>query len=132
MAQYEKATDKAAFIAEHAILAPRSLCGLAMSFIWRHYGKALHDIAVGDTATGGVYIAGGSIRKNLPLTADPSQANPLIEGLIMQEFDGGPTHCSWVNRIPVYAITDAKIGFRGALSVATNPDYFAAERNRQR
>ena len=46
---------------------------------------------------------------------------------IMTEFDNGPSHRDWVNEIPVTVIMDRQVGLKGALHVATTPDWMKRE-----
>ena len=138
--QYEAAEDKAEYVAtmaKHTSLDRHSLrgriFGITMDYFWKHYGMALHDLAVHENARGGIWVAGGIIRKNIRASVDeqmPDYHEPdgNIAKKIMDAFESGPTHSEWVNKIPVNVIMDKRIGLKGAIEVAFTPEYFSRER----
>ncbi len=122
--------DKGAYIAGQAKLHPESIYGQTMGYHWKHTGMALHDSAVQEVARGGVWIAGGIIRKNIlnkELSKDGAQiVDHKIEEIIVENFDRTPSHAIWLQQIPIKALT-ANVGRRGALAVATTNEYWERE-----
>jgi glucokinase len=125
---FEEAKDKAECISKLAKANPNSIFGKVDEFFYRVYGRALHDLAVHENARGGIWVAGGIIRKNIELKLGSIIVDKRISDLIMNEFDNGPSHRSWVNRIQIHAILDKEVGLKGAKYVASNPDIFEMER----
>lgn len=126
--QLNVAEDKAAYIATKAYkLKSPDIFLKTMDFFWKTYGRALHDLAVHENARGGIWIAGGIIRKNLDDSISKSYRD-RIEKTIMEEFNSGPTHRDWVGRIPVKVIMDKRTGLEGCIQVAANEDYMNLEK----
>ncbi|MBM3234366.1 hypothetical protein FJZ19_04720 [Candidatus Pacearchaeota archaeon] len=119
--------DAAAYIAQRA-KQDKGIFWDAMRFFWKIYGRCLHDLAVHENARGGIWVAGGIIRKNIETYPGSGQADRDIEKIMMEEFDSGPTHTDWVNKIPVRVILDKRVGLEGAISVASTTEYFERER----
>ena len=97
-----------------------------MKFFWKTYGRATHDLVVHENARGGVWIAGGIIRKDYAGGND--QYKEKVKDWFMTEFTSGPTHRSWVNKTPLHVITDKRAGLEGCIEVGSNPEYFERER----
>ncbi len=110
----------------------KSIFVKTMDFFWKNYGRALHDLAVHENARGGIWVAGGMMRKDLETYPGSEKANPYIEKTIMREFDSGPTHRNWVNKIPVNVIMDKRVGLKGAIEVACTSEYFEKERYKEK
>ena len=107
--------DTAAFVAGKAKADPASVHGRVMDVFWNHYGTAMRNIAVHEVARGGLWIAGGIIRKNI---MDGENVDARIESRLMSSYINGSHHYDWLSKIPVYAIMDAEIGLKGALQLA--------------
>lgn len=123
--QYKTTEDRAAYIADQAKMAPESIYGRTMGFMWAVYGRELRNKAVHENARGGIWVAGGIPRKNI---LKDKEVDSKIEGIIMHEFDNGPSHASWVNKIPTKVIMDSEDGLKGAKAVASTPFYMKREK----
>lgn len=123
--ELEGAEDKAAFIAKKAKEDRESVFGKTMKYFWMHYGMALHDLALHENATGGIWVAGGILRKNI--LDKGGEIDPYVEQLIMDYFEKSRTHAHILREIPVYVIMDPEIGLRGAIEVAANRRYMERE-----
>ncbi len=103
--------DRPAVVAQNADKDP--LCRKAMDTWIRCYAAAAKNCAIFPLAPGGVFLAGGIAAKILP---------EFQSGAFMREF----TRCDVPNirailkRIPVFVITDYRIGLYGCANVAVN------------
>src|SRR4030042_1732594 len=125
--QKKKSEDKAEYIGEAAAgNNPHKIFSDTMDFFWKTYGRSLHDLAVHENARGGVWVAGGIIRKHYSKSRK-KQYRDYIENTIMEEFNSGKTHRDWVGQIPVNAILDKRVGLEGCIQVAINEEYMRRE-----
>lgn len=69
------------------------------------YGVAAGNLALTVAATGGVYVAGGIA---------PKIVGKIQDGKFIQAFSAKSKMKSWLQSIPVYLITNEKIGLLGA------------------
>jgi glucokinase len=89
------------------------LCRKALDIWLRCYGGAAKNSAIFPLAPGGVFLAGGIAAKILP---------EMKSGIFMKEF----LRCDIPNirrilkSIPVFVITDYRIGLYGCANVAAN------------
>jgi glucokinase len=103
--------DRPAVIAKNAGKDP--LCRKALDTWIRCYAAAAKNCAIFPLAPGGVFLAGGIAAKILP---------EMQSGAFMREF----TRCDVPNispilrRMPVFVITDYRIGLYGCANVAVN------------
>jgi glucokinase len=103
--------DRPAIIAQNA--GNDSLCRKTLDTWLRCYSAAAKNCAIFPLAPGGVFLAGGIAAKILP---------ELQSGIFMKEF----TRCDVPNiqpilrRMPVFVITDYRIGLYGCANVAVN------------
>lgn len=68
-------------------------------------GGAARDIALTVGARAGVYIAGGIVRRFVPL---------LRQSRFRQRFEASPKMAGWLKPVPVYVITESGSGLAGA------------------
>jgi len=126
--QLETIEQQGAYIAQRAKENPQSVFGITMDTIWKTLGRSLRSNAIHELATGGVYIAGGSTRKDILTQKNTKDTH--VEYTIMNEFDNGPTHEAIIRKMPVKVIMEKEIGLQGASYVALNPDLFQYELKR--
>jgi glucokinase len=113
--------QKPRHIVTQAIENPGSYFEKTVVSFWRHYGTALRDSALSILPRGGVYIAGGIIRKDLGRS---ELMDDLITTNLMREFEThhSPNSRALLQTLPIYAILDKEAGLKGALAVATTPE----------
>ena len=106
-----KHSDRPALIAGHA--GEDALCRRAMDVWLRCYARAAKNSAIFPLAPGGVFLAGGIAAKIL---------SEMKSGVFMKEFlrCDIPNIRSILQRIPVFVITDYRIGLYGCANVAAN------------
>ncbi len=91
----------------------RDVARLILNRLGGMLGSVIRDLTVAFKATGGIYLTG-------------SIALALGEYFMEQtDFSGrfvhkGASHDSWVQKIPIYLITDPHVAVKGALAVARN------------
>lgn len=73
------------------------------------YGAFAGDMALAVMARGGVYLAGGIAAKIMPL---------LQSGGFVAAFDAKAEHAELAARMPVYVVSDADLGLKGAALMA--------------
>jgi glucokinase len=122
---FTKVREKIKHMAQKAKEEPDSLYARTMNFMWKMYGRALRNKAVHENARGGLWLGGGMVRKDI---YRGGQKDKNIERLIMTQFDRGPSHSEWVNKIPLRAIIDPEDGLKGSKVVAVTPFYMNRER----
>jgi glucokinase len=103
--------DRPAIIVGNAGRNP--LCRKALDVWLRCYAAAAKNCVVFPLAPGGVFLAGGIAAKILP---------ELQSGIFMREFTrcDVPNIKAILNRVPVFVITDYRIGLYGCANVAVN------------
>jgi glucokinase len=99
---------------EPAAIAGRALAGevaalRSVELFFSAYGAFAGDMALAVLARGGVYLAGGVTQRLLPL---------LAQSGFLAAFNAKAEHAELVRRMPVWAVTDAEIGLRGAAAAA--------------
>lgn len=97
-----------------AAIAERALAGepaalRSVDNFFSAYGAFAGDMALAVLARGGVYLAGGVTQRLLPL---------LAQSGFLAAFNAKAEHAELVRRMPVWAVTDAEIGLRGAAAAA--------------
>jgi glucokinase len=120
--------EKSAFIAAMAKKHPTSAFGSTMKYEWEVVGRHLYDTAVDGTTWGGLWIAGGWIRKDLPL--DGQELNPLVVDSLREGYNAGPSHRGKVDVVPIHAVLNPETGLEGALAVAVRDVYWEHEKAR--
>ncbi len=106
-----KASDRPALIAQNA--KKDALCRKALDLWLRCYGRAAKNSAIFPLAPGGVFLSGGIAAKILP---------EMKSGAFMKEFlrCDIPNIRAILQRIPVFVVTDYRIGLYGCANVASN------------
>ncbi len=106
-----KASERPALVAENAKDDP--LCRKALDIWLRCYGRAARNSAIFPLAPGGVFLCGGIAAKILP---------EMRSGVFMKEFlrCDIPNIRSILQHIPVFVVTDYRIGLYGCANVASN------------
>ncbi|MFZ9194814.1 MAG: glucokinase [Burkholderiales bacterium] len=102
--------DPAEIIADYGLHKLDPLAVRALDLFVAAYGAFAGNMALGSLARGGVYVAGGIA---------PKIISRLKEGAFMRAFTGRGAFTPLLSGIPVKVVMDAKVGVRGALSVAT-------------
>lgn len=118
---FERATDKAAYIATKALKDSEHPANQAMSIFWENYGREICNLAHAWAATGGLCIAGGIIRENIH--DEQGKIRRKIQEQINTSYDRHNT-MPWASNIPISAIIDPEVGLKGALLVVANPRTF--------
>lgn len=101
--------EGAAAISRHALEHGDALASRALDLFIACYGALAGDHALGVTARGGVYVAGGIARKILPR---------LAAGGFMTAFNAKGAHAQLNGRIPVRVVTTERLGLLGAALIA--------------
>ncbi len=103
--------DRPAIISKHA--DHDSLCRKALDIWLRSYARAAKNSAILPMAPGGVFLAGGVAAKIL---------SEMKSGTFMEEFlrCDIPNIRAILKRIPVFVVTDYRIGLYGCANVAVN------------
>jgi len=103
--------DRPAFISGNA--NHDALCRMTLDLWLRSYARAAKNSAILPLAQGGVFLAGGVAAKILP---------EMQTGTFMKEFQRCdiPNIRSILRRIPVFVVTDYRIGLYGCANVAAN------------
>lgn len=99
------APDPAAAIATQALQQTGSVARRAIDLFLAAYGTFAGDMALALMARGGVFLAGGIAAKILPL---------MQSGTFIGAFNAKGTHSALALRMPVYVVTDAELGLKGA------------------
>lgn len=74
-------------------------------------GSAIRDLAVTFVASGGIYLTGSvALALGEYLAAETN--------MLMRFVHHGAAHDSWIEKIPVYLVTDPHVAAKGALSLA--------------
>ena len=104
-------SERPALIAGHA--GEDALCRKALDVWLRCYARAAKNSAIFPLAPGGVFLAGGIAAKILP---------EMKSGVFMKEFlrCDIPNIHAILQRVPVFVITDYRIGLYGCANVAAN------------
>jgi glucokinase len=110
-----KEKDQAVFITRNALQGADELCLQAVRMFCSIYGAEAGNLALKCLATGGVYLAGGIVRKILPI---------LSEGAFRQAFEAKGRMEKVLKHMPTYVVTSAQIGLLGAALIAriSSPD----------
>ncbi|HRZ85374.1 MAG TPA: glucokinase [Candidatus Paceibacterota bacterium] len=127
--EFEDIKDKSEAISRLAKKYPDSVFSETDEFFNRIYGRACRNVAVHEKAIGGLYIAGGIMRKNIETKQGSEVIDSRIWQSFMEEFDNGATHREWVNQTPVNVILDKEVGLKGAKYVAQNIKIFNEKLN---
>ncbi len=108
---HEKIQDRPAIISQNA--PHDALCRQTLDIWLRSYARAAKNTAILPTAPGGVFLAGGVAAKILP---------EMQSGTFMKEFRRCdiPNIRAILKRIPVFVVTDYRIGLYGCANVAVN------------
>ncbi len=106
-----KVQDRPALISGNA--EHDSLCRMTLDIWLRSYARAAKNSAILPLAPGGVFLAGGVAAKILP---------EMQSGTFMKEFRRCdiPNIRAILRRIPVFVVTDYRIGLYGCANVAVN------------
>ncbi len=106
-----KIQDRPAFISGNA--NRDALCRATLDLWLRSYARAAKNSAILPLAEGGVFLAGGVAAKILP---------EMKSGTFMKEFQRCdiPNIRAILRRIPVFVVTDYRIGLYGCANVAVN------------
>jgi len=102
-------TEGAAAISRHALEHGDPLACRALDLFIACYGALAGDHALGVTARGGVYIAGGIAQKIL---------SRLATGGFLAAFNAKGAQAQLTGRIPVQVVTTARLGLLGAALIA--------------
>ncbi|NJK35119.1 MAG: glucokinase [Oscillatoriales cyanobacterium SM2_2_1] len=105
----QQTTDPAAAIAQYALDHRDALALQTMELFISCYGAEAGDLALKILACGGVYLAGGITPKILPL---------LTAGPLLSSFHHKGRFRSFMERIPLMAITNPDVGLLGASYLA--------------
>ena len=97
---------------------------LTMDFFWDIYSRAAHDVIVHENAWGGLYVAGGSIRKDI---LDNGVVDENIRQRFMYSIDNSPSHKELVGDTPINIVRDKEIGLKGTKYFASS-DFFEHEK----
>ncbi|HVU59731.1 MAG TPA: glucokinase [Candidatus Saccharimonadales bacterium] len=98
-------------IAEQGDGNDRAVARIILHHLGNMIGSALRDYAVLFKATGGVYMTGSV---SLGLADYFAKKTDFIKRFIHP----GAAHSGWIERIPIYLVTDPYITVRGALALA--------------
>jgi len=101
--------EGAAAISRHALEHGDALASRALDLFIACYGALAGDHALGVTARGGVYVAGGIARKIFPR---------LAAGGFTAAFNAKGAHTQLNRRIPVRVVTTERLGLLGAALIA--------------
>ncbi len=101
--------DPPAAIAAAALAGSDALAVEALDLFVAVYGAEAGNLALKLLPRGGLYLAGGITPKILPR---------LKEGRFLQAFRDKGRFAAMLEKIPVYAITNPRVGLLGALRVA--------------
>jgi glucokinase len=106
-----KVPDRPAIISKNA--GRDTLCRRALDIWLRSYARAAKNSVILPMAPGGVFLAGGVAAKILP---------EMQSGTFMKEFlrCDIPNIRAILKRIPVFVVTDYRIGLYGCANVAVN------------
>jgi glucokinase len=110
VAQAMHAGDPAAAITHAALERNDPLARQALELFIDIYGAQAGNLALTAGATGGVYIAGGIAPKIVSWIAD---------GRFMRAFRSKGNMAHYVAAIPVYVVTNPRVGLTGATVVAS-------------
>ncbi len=102
-------TEGAAAISRHALEQGDPLACRALDLFIACYGALAGDHALGVTARGGVYVAGGIAQKIF---------SRLAAGGFMTAFNAKGAQAQLTGRIPVQVVTTARLGLLGAALIA--------------
>jgi glucokinase len=101
--------DAPAAVATAAISGSDAMAEQALELFLRCYGAFAGNLALLSLAHGGVYVAGGIAAKLL---------SQLQRGTFMRGFLNKGRYRGLLEMIPVYAVTEARVGLQGAQQLA--------------
>ncbi len=110
VAEKMKKDDPAAVITDNAIECKDSLCSKALDMFCSIYGAEAGNLALKSLSTGGVYVAGGIA---------PRIITKLTEGSFREAFQAKGRMEKILKKIPLYIVTDTRLGLRGAAYLAS-------------
>jgi len=103
--------DGAAAAIARAALDGDPICGKALDLFVSCYGSVAGDHALAIMARGGVYVAGGIASKVLPR---------LAAGGFRAAFNDKGSHSGFVRKMPVFVVTNERLGLLGAAAMSAN------------
>jgi glucose-6-phosphate isomerase len=115
----QKTVDLPAVISQRAVQESDSLCLETMNLFIRAYGAEAGNLALKLLPYGGLYIAGGIAAKNLEL---------MKRGDFLEAMDNKGRVRSAIAQIPVYVVTNPRVGLLGA---AMNAALLAKEQSQR-
>jgi glucokinase len=101
--------DPAAVVSQHGLARDDPASTAALDLFISVYGAEAGNLALRFLAGGGVYVAGGIA---------PRIVERLKEGMFIRAFRDKPPHTDLLDQIPVFVITNPRVGLLGAASVA--------------
>lgn len=110
VAEKMKKDDPASVITDNAIECKDPLCSKALDMFCSIYGAEAGNLALKSLSTGGVYVAGGIA---------PKIITKLMEGGFREAFQAKGRMEKILKKIPLYIVTDTRLGLRGAAYLAS-------------
>jgi glucokinase len=103
--------DPAAVVSRHGLARDDTASEAALELFVSVYGAEAGNLALKFLAKGGVYVAGGIA---------PRIVEKLTDGTFLHAFRDKPPHTDLLERIPVFVITNPKVGLLGAANLAAS------------